>query len=95
MSKYLHFEVFYFGKYYSDLTTDSQFNRIQNISENGIGINLPEFNQMLIRNNLNLKAKQLQKVASDIVQNGVASIDTKEDGYNKQWVIIHKKFTEY
>lgn len=95
MNKSLNFEVFCFGKYYSDLTTDSQFNRIQNLSEKGVGINLPEFNQMLVRNKLNLKVKQLQKVVSDIVQNGVASVDTKEDGYDWQWVIILKKFSSF
>lgn len=93
MKDFLHFEVFSFGEYMCDLTTNRQFNKVKNLSEQHIGLNLPEFNEMLKRNGLHLKSHQLQKVASEVIQNHCSSIDTKENGFDKQWVIILKKFS--
>lgn len=87
MKKFCHFEVFSFGKYFRDLGTDSQFNRVDNIAEKGFDFSFDQFYAMLKYNGIMIRPERAKIMMEVVKSNYCASY---VDPYLKQWVVIFK-----
>lgn len=94
MKRFCNFDVFSYGKNYSDLTTCGQFNRCENISEDGFDFNIYEFQKILTYNKLQVKKEVLFELKKKLLIDGCVSVFTQENGNNKQWVVILKMTEE-
>ena len=88
MKDYYGLEVFYFGKYYSDVSTDSQFNRVGKTDK---AFSSKDLKMVLKRNGVRVNNEEVLKIKKKLLTDHCFSkIVTLENGFCKQYVIILK-----
>lgn len=93
MKEFIQFDIFTYERYYTDLSTDSYMQRLENTSTSGgFDFDTNKLGEMLNYQGLQVHPDQLESIATQLLMQHVYCTVTGEGDDAKQWVIIMRLF---
>lgn len=93
MKKLINFDVFTYEKYYTNLSTDSYMNQLENTSTSGgIDFSSEKLGEMLAYHGLQVHPSDIEHVAMELLLHRTYCTVTGDGDDAKQWVIIMRIF---